>query len=136
MKRLAAAVLLVAAHAQAATLQIEVTNVRNARGEILVAVCTQAEFLKPTCSYKGRAPAQPGTTTVTVQNVPPGIYAVQAFQSEDNSGKLRRSLLGVPEEGVGFSRDAPFNFGPPSFAKAAFSFGPQGGQISFPLRYF
>ncbi len=136
MKRLIFALALLAAPARAATLQVEVTNIRSSLGEILVAVCTRDEFLKPHCTYNARAPAHPGAVTVTVPDVPPGIYAVQAFQDDNNSGQIRRSLLGIPEEGVGFSRDAPFRFGPPSFADAAIDLGPQGGQISFALRYF
>ena len=39
-----------------------------------------------------------------VPNVPPGTYAAQAFHDEDDNGKLDRTLLGLPKEAMGFSK--------------------------------
>ena len=118
------------------TLQVTVGNVRRAAGHIRVAVCTRESFLKTDCPFRGVAPAQVGSVVVAVHGVTPGTYAVQAFQDEDDSGRIKRSLVGIPEEGFGFSRDAPANFGSPSFANAAFQVATGGGQVSLRLRYF
>ncbi len=138
MKRLAAAMLLVAqaAQAQGSVVEVTVTGVRNANGHVLVAVCDKATFLAETCPYRGRAAAKAGAVTVRITGVPPGIYAAQAYQDENDNGRIDRTLLGIPKEGIGFSNDAPMRFGPPSFAAAAFSLGAAGGAIQFALRYF
>ena len=120
----------------ATTLEVTVSNVRNSRGHIRVAVCTQETFLGPSCPFNGSAPARPGSVTVTVAGVPPGLYAVQVFQDEDDSGHIRRSLLGIPQEGVGFSNDASMRFGAPRFPDAAFRLAPAGGRLSLRLKYF
>ena len=103
----------IAIPAPAATLEIAIEGVRNAQGAVRVAVCSEQRFLEETCEYVGQAPARPGTTTVRIDNIPPGIYAAQAFHDEDMDGKIGRNLLGIPTEGLGFSNDARFRFGPP-----------------------
>ena len=114
--------------AHATTVLVTVSNVRNDHGQVLVAVCTKADFLRPHCPWRGRSPARPGDVLVRVEGVPPGTYAAQAFHDEDNNGVLERSMLGLP--------DAPMRLGPPRFDAAAFTVGPLGAAIRFALRYF
>ncbi len=122
--------------AHAATVQITVTNVRNNQGQILVALCTRADFLHPHCGWHGHTPARPGAVTLSIPNVPPGTYAAQAFHDENNNGHLDRTLLGLPQEAMGFSNNAPLRLGPPSFATAAFPVSGEVTPISFALRYY
>lgn len=133
---LAAIAMAAALPARAATVEVTVAGVRNGEGIVLVAVCPEGQFLRDTCAHQARAPAQAGETVVRVEGLPPGTYAVQAFHSEDGSGRLRRSFLGVPRDGIGFSRDAKFNYGPPRFADAAVRIGPDGGRVRLTLRYY
>ena len=121
--------------ATGAPIEIAVTNVRNAYGRVHVDICPQASFLRE-CPWSGEAPAQPGTTIVTVRNVPPGRYAAQGTHDENSNGKVDRALFGIPKEGVGFSNDARIRMAPPRFPDAAFDHGGVGQRISFALRYF
>lgn len=121
--------------ATAGDLQVVVSNIRNARGLIQVGVCPQDRFLTETCPYNASAPAHPGETVVVVPNVPPGIWATQVYHDENMNEQVDRDLLGIPLEGIGFSNNAHFRFGPPSFADARFELGPQGGRITLRLRY-
>ncbi len=130
------AALSLAPGARAATVEVTVAGVRNGLGEVRVAICTEDEFLQPTCTHIGQAPARDGDVVVRIEGVPPGTWAAQAFHDEDRDGKIGRNLLGIPTEGLGFSNDARFRFGPPSFADAAFQLGSAGGRIRFSLRYF
>ncbi len=114
---------------------VTVTGVRSSAGHVLVAICDRQTFLQETCRYRGRAPASLGAVAVHVDGVPPGTYAAQAYQDENDDRKIDRNFLGIPKEGIGFSNDAKMRFGPPSFADAAFSLGPQGGRVQFALRY-
>ena len=138
---LGAGVLLVAlslgmpAVATASTVDVTVNNVRNDHGRVLVALCTRADFLRPHCTWKGSVPAARGSVLVRIENVPPGIYAAQAFHDENANGRLDRNLLGLPEEGMGFSHDAPMHMGPPRFAVAAFAVGEGLVPISFRIHY-
>ena len=128
---------LLAVHsAHAATVLVTVSNVRNDHGQVLVAICTKASFLRPHCPWRGRSLAKPGDVLVRVDNVPPGTYAAQAFHDEDGNGVLERSMLGLPREAMGFSNNAPMRLGPPRFDTAAFDVGAKDTAIGFKLRYF
>lgn len=125
----------IAAPALAGTLTIEVDNVRDARGHVHVDVCPQARFLKDDCPYSGDAPSRPGTTIVRVGGVPPGQYAIQAFQDENDNHRVDRALFGIPKEGVGFSNDAPIRLGPPKWEAARFTVSGDA-QLRLKMRYF
>ena len=126
----------VPARAGQGTVQVVVANIRNDHGLVRVSICTRQEFLKADCSYRAAAPARRGTVTVTVPGVQPGTYAVQAWHDEFNSGHVQQDFLGIPREGVGFSRDPMLLFGPPSFNDSDFQVGPDGGRTGLRLRYF
>lgn len=129
--------LLVAAQppVSAAPIEVAVSNIRSARGVVHVDICTEQTFLDD-CPWSGEAPAQVGTTIVTVRGVPPGRYAAQGFHDKNANGKVDRMFLGIPTEGVGFSNDAPIHMAPPKFAHAAFDHGEGAQRITFKLRYF
>ncbi|WP_428488147.1 DUF2141 domain-containing protein [Rhodopila sp.] len=115
---------------------VTVTGVRDDLGTVRVAICPRTDFLKPACPYSGRTPARVGTVVVTIDDVPPGLYAAQAYQDANNNGILDRNWLGFPQEGMGFSNNALFKLGPPSFVDAAFTVTADTIRISFRLRYF
>ena len=121
MRLLALTLMLASGAAQATDVQVFVSGVVGAAGNVRVAVCPQSQFLQPTCAYVAHAPARPGTTVVTVRGVPPGLYAVQAHHDANGDGRINRNFWGIPTEGIGFSRNAPMHFGPPRFADAAVS---------------
>ena len=63
--------LLASGAALAASIEVHVTNISNAKGQIRVAVCDQERFLKQ-CVHTASAPAQAGETVLKVANVPAG----------------------------------------------------------------
>ena len=115
---------------------VDVTNVRNDRGMVRVALCPKERFLADECPCQGTAPARAGTTRVVIDRVPAGDYAAQAFHDENNNNNIDRGIFGIPKEGVGFSRDAHISMGPPKWRDAVFSHGAQPQTIRFSLRYF
>jgi uncharacterized protein (DUF2141 family) len=128
--------LLLVAPARAATLEVTVTNVRSPQGHVRVAICTQDDFLTPKCRIRQGVPAQEGATVLRFENVPPGEYAAQAYSDEHDWGEVRRDLLGFPENGIGFSNDAPMRFGPPKWQDARFSVGEAPVRVVIPLHYY
>lgn len=116
-------------------LHVVVSHVRSTRGHIRVDVCSVQEFLQD-CLHSGAEPAALGETTVFVPDVPPGVYAVQVYQDENDNHKVDRNLLGLPKEGVGFSNDAPIHLAPPRFPAAAFTYAGGDQTIHLRLRHF
>ena len=120
----------------AGSLTMNIGNVRNARGRVVVDVCPQDRFLADGCVHHVAVPARVGATVVTVENVPAGNYAVQAFHDENANGEVDRAMFGIPREGVGFSRNARIGLGPPKWRDAFFVHQGRAEVIRFDLRYF
>lgn len=130
-------ILLALAMAEAAgSITMNIGNVRNARGKVVVDVCPQDRFLADGCVHHAEVPARSGTTVITVENLPAGNYAVQAFHDENANGEVDRAMFGIPREGVGFSRNARIGLGPPKWRDAYFVHQGRAEVIRFDLRYF
>ena len=125
--------------AGAATLTVEVTGVRSAKGTVQAALYPDANadrFLDLSASVaRSLSKAKPGTVRVTFKNVKPGTYAVALFHDENGNGKLDATSIGVPKEGAGFSRDARGTMGPPRFDRASFEVGAANKTITLRLSY-
>ena len=130
-----AALMLGAAQARAADVQVGVDNVADATGSVRVDVCAANQWLTTDCTLKGAAPARPGTTVVTVHDVPPGTWAIVAYHDRNNVRHVEQSWLGIPKAGVGFSRNPPLGLKGPSFAAAAVQIGAGGAQVPIHMRF-
>jgi uncharacterized protein (DUF2141 family) len=98
---------------------VTVEGVRRQAGEIRAVLCTQEEFGQLNCRHSLRAPVHKGPIVLRFEQIERGTYAIAVFHDMYGNGRVHRSLLGIPNEGVGFSRN-PFLFGKPSFADTSF----------------
>lgn len=91
-------------------------------GRIAVAIYRDAEsFRKSETPVRTYMLQRTGAvTSIYVQGLPPGRYAIAAFQDTDGDGKLSKGALGIPREPFGFSNGARARFGLPAFDAAAF----------------
>ena len=130
----AAATLLIAATAalagtaSAGELTIEVLSVTPNRGQVYIALYDQPEAFPITDRQRANQvlAADASHLTVHFKDLPPGRYAVAAFQDVNGNGKLDKNFLGIPKEPYGFSNGARGNAGPPKFADAAIMLVPDG----------
>jgi uncharacterized protein (DUF2141 family) len=125
-----------AAHAAGAPLTVVVWGLRIPGGSVRVDVCTRETFLRSDCPYSASAPAQVGETTVTIPDVPPGLYAIQAYHDINDNGRLDQGLFGRPEEGLAFSNDPPLGLHGPSFDRAAVTHGEDPQTLRLRLHHF
>ncbi|ATC33304.1 DUF2141 domain-containing protein [Caulobacter vibrioides] len=119
----AASVLAPAARAQEAVGDLTLTfpDLKAKQGQILIAVFDSPQGWasgKPVRVANASAAQDPAAAKILA--LPPGAYAVRAFQDVDGDGKMGTNPFGMPTEPYGFSRDAQPNMGPPSFDAAAF----------------
>jgi uncharacterized protein (DUF2141 family) len=124
--------------AQAAQLTVAVENVQPGQGRVMVGLFDEAGFPK-TVRYGAQASAPSrggqGTVQVTFPQVPPGRYAISAYQDRDGSGMPTTNVMGLPTEAYGFSNGATGSFGPPAFASAAVELPvPQGSTITVRIK--
>ncbi len=120
---------------RSATVRVEVLGVRNGLGHVRIGLCERAEFLNERCTYHAIVSSRSGTVAATIADVRPGTYAVAAYQDETDLGHLRRGLFGIPEDGVGFSRDPAPGYGPPSFGACALRIDAADAAIAVTLHY-
>ena len=61
------------------------------------------------------------TAVCEFKNIPTGTYAIALFHDAKMTGKMATNMIGIPQEGYGFSNDAkPHKFSAPSFQECAF----------------
>lgn len=130
---------LAALSAQAADLQIRITGIRQAGGNILVDLHNDPSAFPRDASraYKRAKVRVTGpTVTYVFKNVDPGIYAYTYLVDENGNGKLDTNAIGIPTEGIGFSNDPSFTLSPPSFQSAAFSVEGRSSTASSTVKYY
>lgn len=108
------------------TLVIHVQNVSSKGGILRLGLYDEAGYphddSKPIASAD--VTAHPGLTTVTLNNIPAGTYAIQAYQDTNSNDKVDTSWFGIPQEPFGFSRDARPRLSKPGFAAVKFDVAP------------
>ena len=114
---------LIATSAPAPSVDIAVTGLRNAKGNVLTCITAVPRYF-PNCSKDPNA----STRTVTAAAskdfslaVPAdGTYAIALLHDENSNRKMDMALF-LPREGFGFSNNPAVITGPPKFKSAAFS---------------
>ena len=119
------------------SLELDVTGLRSARGNVLVCLTANPKAF-PDCSKDNAARqltiAATAVREVHFENLAPGAYAVSLIHDENANGKLDTSLM-IPREGFGFSRNPAIGFGPPKFGAARFDIGSGGTAQSVRMKY-
>ena len=116
-------ILLVAVYAQAGTLTVEVSGIKETKGMISVGLYSDKEgFPDKGKEYKGKDVEVTDQTIVyTFKDVPFGTYAIAIFHDTNSNTKLDKNFLGIPKEGYAFSNNVFGALGlPPSFKDASF----------------
>ncbi len=138
-RRLGAALILVGLLPGAAlttTLDVTIDNLRSDRGELRLCLTADPKNF-PGCIDDARAVTRSVPATmhkVHFDDLPYGSYAVAVIHDANGNNKLD-TLLGIPREGFGFSRNPIIRFGPPRFSSARFDIGAAPDQQEIKMRY-
>ena len=119
-----------------ATLEVEIDGLRNQKGEIRACLMSN-KALFPDCGSDRNAMKQSVAATsphLSFTSFAPGTYALVLFHDENANSKLD-TLLGIPREGFGFSRNPTVRFGTPRFEKVGMELGPGLTRIRVRLQY-
>jgi uncharacterized protein (DUF2141 family) len=120
----------------AAELEVDVSGVRSADGQVKLMLFDRAEgFRKEDKSREVLAlPAAVGTVSVVFRDLPSGRYAIVAYHDEDGDGNLNLRFGMFPKEGYGLSNN-PSVSGPPAFQDAALDLPETGAKLAIQLAY-
>jgi uncharacterized protein (DUF2141 family) len=117
-------------------LDVDLGKLRSSRGVIQLCLTSDPKNF-PACVDDARAVTRtvPATTReVRFDALPVGDYAVAVIHDENGNAKLD-TLMGIPREGFGFSRNPAIGFGAPKFAAARFTLDKNGTEQDIRMRY-
>lgn len=92
--------------ASAATLTINLSNVKSDKGTLQIRVADRALYesdSKDPGKISKDSKPQKGTNTVVIKNVPPGEYVVQALHDLNGNSTMDYNFIGIPKEFWGIS---------------------------------
>jgi uncharacterized protein (DUF2141 family) len=119
------------------TIVVEIRGLRSNRGHVLGALFDSAEGW----GVEGRQVAVCRSRIVgrrafcPLTNMPSGSYGFAFLHDENDNEAMDTNILGLPEEGFGFSNDAPVSFGPPDFAAVRFRHAGEVTTLVVQARY-
>jgi len=118
------------------TITVQLTGFENDQGAVKLCVCRTED------EYTGNA-KEFCTASKEIKNrraewiferMPYSRYSIKAFHDENANNKLDTDILGRPTEQYGFSNNARGQFGPPPFAKTAFTLSAPQMTIAIELK--
>lgn len=122
--------------ADGAGLTISVTGIEHTEGAVRAEVYAGPDgFREPErAAARLAVAAQPGTVTLTAEDLAPGSVAVIVYHDEDNDGEMDRFLGMMPTEGYGVSNN-PSLSGPPDFDESAVTLKVGANTVTIEMRY-
>lgn len=126
--------------AAACTIDVEVTGLK-AGGAVWVLLFSEAQakaFPTKRDQAQARVDVAPaaGVAKARFEGLGCGQdYAVAVVHDEDGDGRLRTNFLGIPNEGLGASRNATGTFGPPKFSDAKVRLAPGVTRLPIAIVY-
>ncbi|MYM36413.1 DUF2141 domain-containing protein [Duganella sp. FT94W] len=122
-----------AASAQAGDLTLELHGIQAGKGQLMIGVFDSAESFLKKSMRKLVVPATSADMTVSLPNLPEGVYAVSLYQDLNSNRKFDTHLFGIPAEPYGVSNNAEGFMGPPKFDAAKITVPAQGLTTSIKL---
>lgn len=129
---------LLASHAHAADLQVNVNGVHADNGTVMLALFDEARPWLKNARYAQMISAdsrnKSNQVTLVFKDLPPGRYALSGYHDLNGNGALDSNLMRMPTEPVGFSNGAQGRLGAPHFKNAAVTLGEQDLKIDLQLK--
>lgn len=117
-------------------IHVEISKIRHQEGELVVAIFdSQQAFLKKPFRVMRVQPAGEKVEAIFT-GMAPGTYAISVFHDRNQNNILDSNVLGIPQEGFGFSRNVMGFFGPPSFQSARFTVDDTSVVLNITLRHY
>lgn len=105
------------------SVEAEIKGLRSPKGQLLVCMTTRPDRF-PECQNDPAARrmtvAAGAASDLRFAGLPTGDYAIALVHDENGNNKLD-TVMGIPREGFGFSRNPTIRFGPPKFDAARFA---------------
>lgn len=110
------------------TLKIEITNLRNSKGHVLLEL--QDENMNTISGVSQEIVNN--RCIILIEDLSPLKYVFKYFHDENDNKEIDTNWIGIPKEGFGFSNDARGTFGPPSHKKMIFELSKDTSMVCKP----
>ena len=121
-----------------ATLKIEVTDLRNHKGQLIFGVFTSADgFLnKSAKSVNWQIKPIDADRVEFIAQLPPGKYGASVLHDENSNGEMDRNAAGIPKEGYGVTNNPKPRFRAARFKESVFTLPAAGATLTISVQYF
>lgn len=116
------------------TLSVTLDGVKPGGGPLIVLLFGSSEGFPREAHASQRHVLPAGETTLALDGLKPGQYAVMAYHDEDGNGEFNQLFGMIPQEGWGLSNN-PKAAGKPAFKDAAITLPKSGATVSLHLDY-
>ena len=116
---------------------VSISGLRNNRGAVRVCLTQRADlYLKCDKDPKRIAKSLPasGASKLEFGDLDPGTYVLALLHDENENEKLD-TMLKIPKEGFGFSRNPAITMGPPKYEQVRFTIAPGHNEQAIRLKY-
>lgn len=124
--------------AAAGELLVKFEGLRSAKGMLRACLTRDATLFlhcdRDPAAFKGSVTAGKDAL-LEFANVPPGDYALTVLHDENGNKKVD-TFMGIPKEGVGFSRNPVMHFGPPRWDAVRIHISSGASETDVKLKYF
>ena len=119
--------------------KLEIYNLKNSDGNILVSVYKDAKSFDDGVPWKNKTIPKEGNMNNGIFEaqfiLPPGVYGLVFVDDEDSDGEMTNRLIGIPKEGFGFSNYYLSGFKKPKFSDFSFNLTENTETMRIRLRY-
>jgi uncharacterized protein (DUF2141 family) len=117
---------------------VEIEGLQDQRGQICLSLFSSGQGFPNSSDRALEAICIPATAeplVATFDNLAAGTYAVAVIHDANRDGRLNCNFLGIPQEGLGFSRNPKILFGPPRFRDSAIAVNAPNTKICIQVQY-
>lgn len=123
-----------AASGTGAVLELKVTDLKNARGKVLVSLFTdEASFLKSPYKTLAVDISEAKEVRVRFDGLAAGSYALAVFHDKNDNGELDTNFLGIPKEGYGWSNNPKPTFRAARYDECMFTIASASETVSLEI---
>jgi uncharacterized protein (DUF2141 family) len=124
------------AKSQTYTLTVEVSNLRDSKGNLAYALYTsEPNYEKSDALVGGFVDAKEGKLSFNIDGLSKAYYALAIFHDENKDKKINFNFFGVPKEGFGYSNNPKIRFSEPKFDEIKLHVT-SNRKITIDLNYF
>ena len=133
------ALLFITLSINAQILTVEITNIRNNKGNIVLAIFIDNISFDLEKPFIGKTYSKTdlinGKLRVKIK-LKPGVYGISVLDDENKDGEMRYNWLGIPKEGCGFSNYYHRGIKKPNFQDFDFIIGGKDEIVQVKMKYF